>query len=113
MSLTQKSGGIEKKLLVDDNVKKLNRNFSGYGLNDCVYLIYDRLLEREETPTLTLEGSKKVHLFFEEKDNSYDISSREIVANPNGYIRISGFSQWNNYTFNGYFECDVYANYES
>ena len=113
MSLTQKSGGIEKKLLIDDNVKKLNRNFSGYGLNDCVYLIYDRLLEREETPTLTLEGSKKVHLFFEEKDNSYDISDREIVANPNGYIRISGFSQWNNYTFNGYFECDVYANYES
>ena len=113
MSLTQKSGGIEKKLMVDDSVKKLNRNFSGYGLNDCVYLIYDRLLEREETPTLTLEGSKKVHLFFEEKDNSYDISSREIVANPNGYIRISGFSQWNNYTFNGYFECDVYANYES
>ncbi|MDM8204258.1 hypothetical protein QUW03_07735 [Faecalicoccus acidiformans] len=113
MSLIQKSGGTEKKLLVDDNVKKLNRNFSGYGLNDCVYLIYDRLLEREETPTLTLEGSKKVHLFFEEKDNSYDISSREIVANPNGYIRISGFSQWNNYTFNGYFECDVYANYES
>ena len=113
MSLTQKSGGVEKKLLVDDNVKKLNRNFSGYGLNDCVYLIYNRLLEREETPTLTLDGSKKVHLFFEEKDNAYDISSREIVANPNGYIRISGFSQWNNYTFNGYFECDVYANYES
>lgn len=113
MSLKVKSSGVEKKVMLDENVKKMNRNFSGYGMNDCVYLIYDCLMDRKETPTISLEGAKKIHLFFEEKDNSYDISSREIVANPNGYIRISGFSQWNNYTFNGYFECDLYANYDS
>lgn len=96
-----------------NKLMKLNRNFSGYGLGDYIYIFYDRLLEKSETPSLILDGTKSIHLFYNGKKHDYDISSREVVAGPNGYIRINGFASWNNYTLNGYFDCDLFADYET
>lgn len=94
-------------------LKKMNRNFSGYGIGDYVYLEYDAFLEREDDPTIQLEGTEYLHLFFDGEDNSYDISTREIIGDSRGYIRINGFPNWSYYTFSGYFDCDVFADYES
>lgn len=91
---------------------KLNRNFSGYGIGDYIYTIYDSLLENENVPSIVLNGTKTMHLFYDGNVHDYDISTREITGNPNGYIRINGFSSWNNYTLNGYFDCDIFADYE-
>lgn len=93
-------------------LKKLNRNFSGYGIGDYIYTIYDSLLENENVPSIVLNGTKTMHLFYDGNVHDYDISTREITGNPNGYIRINGFSSWNNYTLNGYFDCDIFADYE-
>lgn len=108
-----KSNSISKVLKTQDNLVHINRNFSGYGIGDYIYIICDVLLEREETPTLQMEGSQNIHLFFNGDKHDYDISTREIVVNPNGYIRINGFPNWDNYTLNGYFDCELYLNYNS
>ena len=113
MSLKIKSSGVEKKIMLDENVKKLNRNFSGYGYNGKIYVLCDVLTERSETPTISFSGAKTFHLLLDGEKHDYDVEDRSVTASPNGYFSIDGFPNWNNYTFNGYFDSDIYANYDS